>query len=329
MHSSAPRHLPHGALLLAFLAGPGPACGDKDADDSGTSSDGGGTSGDGGSAAPARTLGNGEHLLVHDGLDRLFRLYVPAGLPVGAPLVVAMDGYGGSAAGMQRYAGLDAVADREGFAVIYPQGMNDAYGYHYWEVGYAFHDGTVDDVGFIRAVVALVLEDHGLDAGAVFATGMSNGGDMSYRLACEADDLFLAVAPVAGCLMGVIQETCAPAGTPSLLEIHGTLDGITPWEGDPDGSDGYGPYLGTEDSVGHFVDLYGLDTLEEEALPDLSTEDRSTVLAHRWSAAGSKAEVWLYEIEGGHHDWPGDTGNQDIVAAEEIWAFFQRRLEGR
>ena len=217
---------------------------------------------------------------------------------------------------------MNAVAEREGFAVAYPQGTRDQWSYNYWEVGYAFHPQNVDDVGFINAVADLVVSDQGLDASAVFATGMSNGGDMSYRLACESADRFSAVAPVAGCLMVVIQDTCAPNPDVPLMEIHGTADNITPWEGDVDGSDGYGPYLGTVASVEHFVGAYGLETYEVEDLPNLSNSDGSEVVLHRWTGASSAAEVRLYEVVGGRHDWPGAGGNQDIVAAEEIWSFF-------
>jgi polyhydroxybutyrate depolymerase len=279
--------------------------------------------------APPFALPVGAGTLEHDGLTREYILYRPDALPAGAPLVVVLHGYGGTAAGIQGYSGLDQIAAREGFAVVYPQGTRDAWSSTYWEVGYAFHDQSVDDVGFILALVDVIAADLGSDAGAIFSTGMSNGGDMSYRLACETLDRFAAVAPVAGCLMGVIAETCAPTGQPSLLEIHGTDDGITRWEGDPAGIDGYGPYLGTGESVGFFVSAYGLDIYEQEALPDTAPDDGSTVLAHRWSAADTSSEVWLYEIDGGRHDWPGADGNEDIDASEEIWRFFSRTLDRR
>ena len=279
-------------------------------------------------AEPPRTLASGRHTLDVDGVPREFILHLPDGLPSDAPLVIVLHGYSDSADAISGYSGMDTVADREGFAVAYPQGLTDTFGYAYWEVGYAFHDGSVDDVGFLLALRSLLLADQGLNPDAVFATGMSNGGDMSYRLACEAAGSFRAVAPVAGCLMGWLVEGCAPSPEVPLLEIHGTLDRTTPWEGDLDGSDGYGPYLGTEESVSHFVTAYGLDTEATEALPDLDPTDGSAVTAHRWSRADSATSVWLYEIEGGRHDWPGASGNQDIAAEEEIWSFFERYVEG-
>lgn len=78
----------------------------------------------------------------------------------------------------------------------------------------------------------------------------------------------------------------------------------------------------------HFVTAHGLDLEETEPLPDLDPDAGSTVIAHRWSRADRPSEVWLYEIEGGRHDWPGSYGNQDIAAQDEIWSFFERTLYG-
>ncbi len=281
-----------------------------------------------GAPEPPRTIGSGRHTLEHDGQEREFILYTPEDLPAGAPLVFVMHGYSDSAGAIRSYSGMNAVADREGFAVVYPQGLIDDRGYSYWEVGYAFHDGSADDVGFLLALRELIVEDHGLDPEAVFATGMSNGGDMSYRLACEAAGPFRAVAPVAGCLMGWLEDRCAPSPEVPLFEIHGTLDRTTPWEGDPEGTGSYGSYLGTEASVAHFTAAYGLDAEQVEPLPDTDATDGSTVTAHRWSRAGTSTQVWLYVIDGGRHDWPDASGNQDIAAEDEIWSFFSRYLSG-
>jgi polyhydroxybutyrate depolymerase len=151
---------------------------------------------------------------------------------------------------------------------------------------------------------------------------MSNGGDLSYRLACEADDLVRAVIPVAGCLMGVIAESCAPTRPVPLLEIHGTDDPITLWGGDPDGDDGWGVYLGAEASVGHFVDHYGHTDYAEEAVPDREADGR-TARRRRWTGGPSGVEVQLLQIDGGGHDWPGAFGPHDVDAAAEVWAFAQ------
>ena len=311
-------------LLISILAGCAPAKSSGAWDTAGHII--GDSAEDTGDQEPPRALSEGLNFLEFDGLKRSFLLHVPEDLPPGAPLVFVLHGYSDSAEAIRRYAELDAAADRDGFAVVYPQGTLDRWGYAYWEVGYEFHDGSVDDVGFLLALRDLVVADQGLDPSSVFATGMSNGGDMMYRLACEASEDFTAVAPVAGCLMGWLADSCAPSAEVSLFEIHGTDDRTTPWSGDLDGSDGYGPYYGTEDSVGAFVDLFGLEVYDEEPLHDTAPDDGSTVIAHRWSSMSGPTEVWLYEVVGGRHDWPGASGNQDIQPADEILAFFRRHI---
>lgn len=322
----------HWLLIVLSLAAcaPGsgrgkPATADSgggDALDGAGSGDGDGQDTGAPDSAPPRLLESGAHTLEHDGLVREFRLHLPPELPPGAPLVVAMHGYTSSAATLQRYSGLDDLADEHGFVVVYPEGSRDRWGEQFFEVGYDFHTGTVDDVGFVRALVALLVEDQGLDAAAVFATGMSNGGDMSYRLACEAPELVRAIAPVSGCMMGWLAASCAPENPPPVLEIHGTADDVTLWAGDVDNTDGWGAYLSTEAGIAHWTALHGLDDVDEEALPDLDPSDGSTVRTERWHGVDRPGEVWLYAVEGGGHDWPGAWGNQDIDASAEIWGFF-------
>jgi len=275
---------------------------------------------------PPRLLESGTHTLEHDGIERSFRLQVPFDVAPGAPLIVVMHGYSSSAASIQHYSGWDALAEEHGLVVAYPQGSEDGWGNAYFEVGYDFHDGQVDDVGFILALIDRVVEDQGLDADAVFATGMSNGGDMSYKLACEADHRVRAIAPIAGTMMASLAESCSPAAPVPVLEVHGTNDEITLWDGDPDNAHGWGAYLSTDDVMDHWVRHNALTAYAVEQLDDIDPRDGSTVRLHTWSNDARDTAVWLYEVEGGGHDWPGAWGNMDIHAAEVAWAFFATRL---
>ena len=140
---------------------------------------------------------------------------------------------------------MNDVADEHGFVVAYPQGMRDASGYRFFNVGYDFHTGAdarVDDVGFLRALVASLQESYSLSQTDVFSTGMSNGGDMSYLLACQASDVFKAIAPVAGMIMQSILDACSPQNVLPAFEIHGTDDDVTYWDGDMNNEDGWGAY---------------------------------------------------------------------------------------
>lgn len=264
---------------------------------------------------------SGRHTLEHDGRERTFLLHVPDDLPPNAPLLLAFHGYSSDALTLRGYAGLDDLADREGFAVAYPLGTVDGWGYRYFEVGYAFHDGSVDDVGFARAIAGALVDGLGLDPGRVYATGMSNGGDLSYKLACEADDLVSGIAPVAGAMMGSLLQTCAPARAVPVLEIHGTDDDVTLWEGDPEDAGGWGAYPSTEDIMAFWATRHGATTLSERDRPDSAPADGSTVHEWSWTGQDGDARVTLLEVRGGGHDWPGAWGNMDIDASAEIWAF--------
>jgi polyhydroxybutyrate depolymerase len=156
----------------------------------------------------------------------------------------------------------------------------------------------------------------------VFCTGLSNGGDFCYLLACEASEQFKAVAPVAGMILQDIMDDCNPENEVSIFEIHGTEDNVTYFEGDPNNNDDWGAYPSVPDNIDFWTNLFELDNLESEELPNISQNDGSTVTSDKHSTDESCAQVWLYTVQGGGHDWPGAFGNMDISSSREIWNFF-------
>lgn len=139
------------------------------------------------------------------GLTRSYRLHVPPAEPSG--LVISLHGGGGTGAGQEALTDFDAVADAADLLVVYPDGYDKS-----WADGRGASPADrrhLDDVGFLVALAAKLVHDFDIAPGHVFATGMSNGGFMSNRLACDRADIFAAVAPVAGTLgVGV---TCNPS----------------------------------------------------------------------------------------------------------------------
>ena len=261
---------------------------------------------------------------IHDGQLRDYYLYIPDSAGENAPLVFVLHGYSGSAGGIMGYSGMNEVAAENGFAVCYPQGLSDQSGYNFWNVGYAFHQNqTVDDVSFLSSLATYLQNEYNLDSQNTFSTGMSNGGDMSYMLACQANDVFRAIAPVAGCMMEEIYNTCDSSPVP-VLEIHGTNDNVTLWNGDMENNDGWGAYYGIEDGIDLWVETNGCLASENILIPNSSTNDGSYIINHRYFDCDENAEVWLYEVVGGGHDWPGSNGNMDINASVEIWNFFNQ-----
>lgn len=178
------------------------------------------------------TLGESvDHVdLEFDGLQRSYELHVPPNYDGTTPLPLVVNFHGLTSFGTQQqgFSEMDATADERGFIVAYPNGIDNS-----WNAGMCCPtaaDDNIDDVGFARAVV----EDLGgrgcIDRARVYATGMSNGGFLSHRLACEAADMFAAAAPVAGMLL-LDSAECQPSRPISIIHFHGTADTIVGYEG--------------------------------------------------------------------------------------------------
>ena len=260
------------------------------------------------------------------------------------PLVVVMHGYTGNMHDIASYVGMNELADENGFLVAYPQGTKDSDGNNFFNVGYDFHSSsTVDDVGFVRAMVEEIDNQYELNKEAIFATGMSNGGDMSFLLACEASDLFRAVAPVAGSMMTNMLNQCEPETALPVLEIHGDEDRVTRLGGDKENEDGWGAYWDLETTMAFWARKNGL--LErKEVLSEYPNGDGKLVRSITWHADDHLREVRFLVVKGGGHDWPGGSfnkwkpsywigrmafglgDNQAFNSSEIIWSFFQESL---
>ena len=283
-----------------------------------------------------------QETLNYQGLERTYHLHVPENLKQGASLVVVLHGYTSSATTIMSYSGMNDVADAQNFIAVYPQGTVDRQGNTFFNVGYAFHaDSVVDDVGFIEALVVRIQTAYALDSKNTFATGMSNGGDMSYLLACTKSSVFSAVAPVAGVMMKTTLETCAPKRNIPIFEIHGTKDQVSRFAGDLNNNDGWGAYYDMPSTIAFWVNRHGLDRKTIDAIPDADPSDGSHIVFERYFSSSHANEVWFYKVEGGQHTWPGwsadikwwknplawyylGNGNNDINASHQIWSFFER-----
>lgn len=251
------------------------------------------------------------------GVERTYHLHLPDGLPDGAPLVVVLHGYGGT--GNPDRFGMNATADRHGFAVCYPEGERDSRGKQCWNVGYPFQaDMEIDDVRFLEELIDHLHRRYGLSRRNVFCTGISNGGDMCYLLASQRPDLFAALGPVAGFMSVAILRADSATHAVPLFEIHGTADRTTRWEGDLENSGGWGAYLPIPIAVGYWA---AKNKCLEERVDTLPRgADGLQAIAHRYTGGTDGNEVWLYETLGGKHSW-SETG---VDTCEELWRFFSR-----
>lgn len=265
--------------------------------------------------------------LHQEGVMRSVRVRVPVGYtPEKAwPVVLNLHGYTSSAEEQEGYAGMSAVADEGGFIALHPQGVNASeLGVFYnenfrsWNAGPCCgvaRDRNVDDVGFIRNVLDLVAESLCVDPKRVFSTGLSNGGFLSHRLACELSDRIAAIAPVAG-VNGM--DPCTPPRPVSVMQFHGTSDVLVPYEGNS-------TFPSVAQTMEGWAARNGCDPTPMETFNEGDTR------CETWSGCDEEASVVLCTVDQGGHTWPGGSvpsaggkTTQDIDATRAMWEFFKQ-----
>jgi polyhydroxybutyrate depolymerase len=233
---------------------------------------------------------------------------------------------------------MDAVAAREGFVTVYPDGLGFG-----WNDGRADRArerdpyGTADDAAFLRAVVDRLVRDGIASRSHVFLTGVSNGGMMSLRMGCEAADLFAGIAPIVANIPANIVPKCKPSRPVPLLLVNATDDPLVPWSGGGVGFlGGRGEVISTAATIGFWREVNGcLPDQEDLALTSVASGNGTRVNARVFNHCSSGASVALVGIEGGGHRIPGPEEhahpiidrflghqNHDFETAEEVWHFF-------
>ena len=250
----------------------------------------------------------------HDGLIREYNLYRPADLRPDAPLIFVLHGFSSSKEIAQDSLGFDALADRHGFAVCYPQGRRITLGPRHWNAGLTLSE--VDDVGFLTDLAHHLQSEFNLNPDRTFACGFSNGGFMCYTLACEAPDVFRAIASVSGLMSGLTWETCDPARPVPVLQIHGLDDDFVP----VDGSMAYPGGWGGAPRLDSIVSFWAL--LNNATLPELKLESAFAAATYFRNPLGGN-EVWYFLISDLGHSWP-TIDRTGIDAADVVWDFFDR-----
>ena len=282
-------------------------------------------------APSARTFipGDSTQSLTLAGRERASLVHLPPAIgnsPL--PLVIVLHGGGGNAASAAKMTGLSALGDKANFIVVYPDGtgrLDDRL--LTWNAGnccgYAL-DNQVDDAGFIRALIEKLARDYPIDARRVYATGISNGGMMAYRLACELSDQIAAIAPVAGAL----NVECKPTQPVSVIAFHGTNDQNVPFNGGA-GSKSIDPHPRTDQSVAYAMVFWA----QRDSCGATPTRDeRGNIVHDTYASCANGTGVELYTVKGGGHAWPGgdrltvllDAPAKEISASAVMWEFFKQ-----
>ncbi len=265
--------------------------------------------------------------ILHHSVHRTYLLHVPHSYDPGnpVPLIVAMHGGFGSGAQLQNQSQLSKKSDHAGFIVVYPEGLKGPLGIRTWNAGrccgYAMNN-DIDDVGFLSALIDTLIANYSIDTNRVYATGMSNGAFMSYRLACEKSNKIAAIAPVAG-TMNV--NVCNPLCGVPVIHFHSYHDHNVPYQGGVGTgvSNHYNPPL---DSVLHVWSGFNRCAFQND------TVHHDTDYTHiTWTGCDCGHALHLYLTQDGGHSWPGglataigDPGSTVIHANDLMWGFFQQ-----
>jgi polyhydroxybutyrate depolymerase len=263
------------------------------------------------------------HTMEHDGLTRSYRLYVPDSYNpnTAVPLVFNLHGYTSNAIQQEIYGDFRSIADTANFILVHPDGTLDGSGNRFWNAFGAA--GGVDDVGFISALIDKIDEDYNIDLNRVYSCGMSNGGFMSYRLACELGDRITAIASVTGTMAINAPANCNPYKPTPVMQIHGTADPTVPYGGNEF-------MTAIETVVNWWVDFNQCSTTPITTnVPNTNTTDMCTAERFLYTGGNNGSTVEFFKITPGAHTWPGapitiGVTNRDINASVEIWRFFSQ-----
>ena len=255
--------------------------------------------------------------LTHKALERYYIIYVPeSGVSEASmPVLFALHGYGSTAEIHKNYTNYQPLAETSKFIVIYPQGsyfQGTFTSGNHWNVGSWTAGSTADDVDFINEVIDLVSKKESINQNRIYSSGMSNGGFMSYHLACNLSSRIAAIASVTGSMSKETLENCSPSHPTPILQIHGALDVTVPFNGDSTIN------MESIDNVFNYWTTYN----SCDPIPSLIVTDYVdfSVDYQKYNNCLNNVKVELYKISSMGHTWPGKN-NFGISATEEVWNF--------
>ena len=270
-----------------------------------------------------------------DKLTRKYLVHIPPKYDpkTPSPVVLAFHGGGSNAEVMVKFCGLNETADKHGFIVVYPSGTGRLEKLLTFNggncCGYAMQQ-KVDDVAFTRALLDDLATVINVDQKRIYATGMSNGAIMAYKLASELSDRIAAIAPVGG-PMGT--ETCNPIRPVPVIHFHGTNDEHAPFKGGKGKGVSGTDFYSVDHSIKAWIKANGCkDEPATVKLPD-AAKDGTTATITTYGGGKDGAEVVLVAIDGMGHTWPGrepglkllGKSSKNVSANEMMWEFFKKR----
>jgi polyhydroxybutyrate depolymerase len=256
-----------------------------------------------------------------NGVYRKFRTYVPNiyNVTTLTPLVINLHGYGSNSLQQQSYGNFMPIADTANFIIVHPDGLT-LFGSPFWNAGIT---STPNDVQFISNLIDYLKTKFAIDTKRIYSCGMSNGGIMSYYLACNLSNRIAAIASVTGSMFQSWFESCSPARPFPIIEIHGTDDSTVPY-------DGVGSFSSIDSVIKKWVKNNNCNsTAITYSVPNTNSADNSYAVNYKYTGGNLGSSVELYKVFGGSHSWPGAPAifantNLDFNASAEIWRFFRQ-----
>jgi polyhydroxybutyrate depolymerase len=240
--------------------------------------------------------------LVVNNTNREYIIYVPENFTgtSSLPLLLSFHGLSSNMNFNYDYTNFSELAERENFIVVHPNGIDNR-----WTVSATNNP----DIDFIEALLDQLENDYNIASNRIYSTGMSNGGNFSFTLACGLNDRIAAIASVTGLMLQMAIGDCIPSRPLAVLHIHGTEDLIANYAFVQGGLDFWTDHNNTND----------FPIISD--IPNIDSGDGSTVKRFEYLNGNSNVEVQHLKITGGGHEWPGFSGNMDINASDEVWNF--------
>ena len=244
----------------------------------------------------------------HDGLNREFTVYIPQSYEEGTqvPLLFNFHGYGSSAYAQIGYGDFRDLSEQHNFIIVIPQGSL-LQGTSHWNVKGWTSASTTDDIDFTSEMIDRISAEYSIDLTRVYATGMSNGGFMSYHLACNLSSRIAAIASVTGSMTPGTYNDCNPLHPTSIMQIHGINDSVVPYQGNA----GMKPI---PEVIEYWKNYNQCTSL---AIGDFTSG--STSESHQNCLNDVSVELWVLNNFG--HSWPETRRGDEINGAEVIWNF--------
>lgn len=278
--------------------------------------------------------GLSSHTLTHDDQTRTYLRYLPPAVSrsgAAVELMVLLHGGGGAGPSMMRYTRFNALAREFGFITLYPSGLS-----RQWNDGRQHYQG-VDDVRFILAMIDKTVAETGrVDEARIFLAGMSNGGHMSQRLACEKAERFAGIAVVTSQFTSQLIAKCRPSRRLAVLYLNGTEDPLVPYDGGTIAPQwgGRGTATATDQTIEFWRRHNGCERSPKRTLlGDLDDGDGTRIEQLDWPDCAPSAPLRLFRIVGGGHTWPGKMQylpqsvigrtSHDADGSRLIWQFFR------